>query len=118
MTEPDQGLSTLYALLSSARTSIDLTMYELRDSTVTGLLEQAAAQGVAVHWANAAYACTHQKTLTVDGATSAIMTLNFTPQYYPTSRDFAVVTTSGADIAAIETTFAADFTGGQPFAAF
>jgi phosphatidylserine/phosphatidylglycerophosphate/cardiolipin synthase-like enzyme len=136
LTEPDQGLSALYTLLSSARKSIDLTMYELRDGTVTALLEQAAAQGVAVrvildqnneqdrneaayadlaahgvavHWANPAYACTHQKTITVDGATSAIMTLNFTPQYYPTSRDFAVITTSAADIAAIETTFAADF---------
>jgi phosphatidylserine/phosphatidylglycerophosphate/cardiolipin synthase-like enzyme len=140
VTQPDQGLGALYTLLSSARKTIDLTMYELRDGTVTALLEQAAAQGVAVrvildqnneqarnepayddlaahgvavHWANPAYACTHQKTVTVDGATSAIMTLNFTPQYYPTSRDFAVITTSAADVAAIETTFAADFSDAQ-----
>jgi len=136
VTEPDQGLAPIYALLGSAGTSIDLTIYELRDGTVTALLEQAAArgvavrvildqnnernknqaaydhlaaQGVAVHWANPGYACTHQKTVTVDRAVSAVMTLNFTPQYYPTSRDFAVITTSAADIAAIEATFAADF---------
>jgi phosphatidylserine/phosphatidylglycerophosphate/cardiolipin synthase-like enzyme len=53
---------------------------------------------------------THQKTITVDQATSAIMTLNLTPTYYATSRDFAVITNNAADSAAIETTFNADFT--------
>jgi len=136
VTEPDQGLGPIYALLGSARKTIDLTMYELRDGTVTSLLEQAAARGaavrvildqnyqqarnqpayddlaahgVAVHWANPAYACTHQKTVTVDHAAAAVMTLNFTPQYYASGREFAVITTGAADIAAIEATFAADF---------
>jgi phosphatidylserine/phosphatidylglycerophosphate/cardiolipin synthase-like enzyme len=137
VTEPGQGLAPIYGLISSARSSIDMTMYELLDPTVISLLEKAAGQGVAVrvildqndkqeantpahdqlaangvavHWANPAYACTHQKTLTVDGTASAVMTLNFTPEYYPTSRDFGVITNSAADVAAIETTFAADFT--------
>jgi phosphatidylserine/phosphatidylglycerophosphate/cardiolipin synthase-like enzyme len=65
---------------------------------------------VSVHWANPAYAVTHQKTITIDSATSAIMTLNLTPEYYSTSRDFAVITNDAADVAAIETTFNADFT--------
>jgi len=63
-----------------------------------------------VHWANPVYGVTHQKTITVDQLTSAIMTLNLTPNYYSTSRDFAVITNNAADIAAIETTFNADFT--------
>ena len=136
VTEPDQGLAPIYRLMASARRSIDLTMYEFEDPAAIALLDQAAARGlavrvildrnhkqgantpahdqlaangVAVHWANPGYACTHQKTLTVDGATSAVMTLNFTPQYYPTSREFAVITDDPADVAAIETTFAADF---------
>jgi phosphatidylserine/phosphatidylglycerophosphate/cardiolipin synthase-like enzyme len=135
--EPDQGLAPITQLIASAQTSIDLTMYELLDPAVTSLLEQAAARGVkvrvildqnykqqanqpayddlaangvAVHWANPVYACTHQKTITVDGRSSAVMTLNFTPRYYRTSRDFAVITDDAADVAAIETTFAADFT--------
>jgi len=37
------------------------------------------------------------------------MTLNLTPEYYARSRDFAVITNDAADIAAIETTFNADF---------
>jgi cardiolipin synthase len=137
ITEPDQGLAQIYALLASAKKSIDMTMYELTDVTVTDTLAKAAKAGVtvrvildqnnektsntpaynyltenkiAVHWANPVYAVTHQKTITVDQATSAIMTLNLTPTYYATSRDFAVLTNDAADIAAIEATFNADFT--------
>jgi phosphatidylserine/phosphatidylglycerophosphate/cardiolipin synthase-like enzyme len=136
ITEPDQGLTPIYDLISSAKTSIDMTMYELTDITVANLLAKAMAKGikvrvildqnsergsntpaynyltehkVPVHWANPSFAVTHQKTITVDQATSAILTLNLTPTYYTTSRDFAVITNNAADVAAIETTFSADF---------
>ena len=137
ITEPDQGLTPIYNLLSSARKSIDMTMYELSDTQATTILTTAAAHGitvrlildqnyekanntsaynaltagkVSVHWANTAYACTHQKTITVDAVTSAIMTLNLTHEDYATTRDFAVITNNPADVAAIEATFNADFT--------
>jgi cardiolipin synthase len=137
ITEPTQGLTPIYNLISSATKSIDMTMYELSDTTVTSMFAKAAASGltvrvildqnnekadnltaynyltankVSVHWANPTYACTHQKTITVDQATSAIMTLNLTPDDYATTRDFAVITNDAADVAAIETTFNADFT--------
>jgi phosphatidylserine/phosphatidylglycerophosphate/cardiolipin synthase-like enzyme len=136
LTEPDQGLQPIYTLLSSAKKSIDMTMYELSDPQVTAILTTAAGNGltvrvildqnnekanntaayntltagkVQVHWANPVFACTHQKTITIDSATSAIMTLNLTPEDYATTRDFAVITNDAADIAAIETTFNADF---------
>jgi cardiolipin synthase len=136
LAEPDQGLQPIYTLLSSARKSIDMTMYELSDTQVTTILTTAAAKGIAVrvildqnyekannttayntltagkvqvHWANPTYACTHQKTITIDQTSSAIMTLNLTPEDYATTRDFAVITNDPADVAAIETTFAADF---------
>jgi cardiolipin synthase len=135
--EPDQGLTPIYDLISSATKTLDMTMYELVDTTVTGLLTKAAKSGVAVrvildqnlekssnttaynalgaggvqvHWANPTYSATHQKTITVDGTTSAIMTLNLVSSDYSTSRDFAVITTDAADVAAIETVFDADFT--------
>jgi phosphatidylserine/phosphatidylglycerophosphate/cardiolipin synthase-like enzyme len=137
LTEPDQGVTAIYNLITSAKKSIDMTMYELTDITVTASLAKAAAAGikvrvildqndektantpaynhlsenkVSVHWANPKYLATHQKTITVDQATSAIMTLNLTPQDYATTRDFAVITNNAADIAAIEATFNADFT--------
>jgi cardiolipin synthase len=136
ITEPADDLTPIYNLLSSAKKSIDMTMYELTDITVTSMLGKAAAAGiavrvildqndekksntpaynylqenhVAVHWANPIYMATHQKTITVDQATAALMTLNLTPTDYATSRDFAVITNNSADIAAIETTFNADF---------
>jgi len=113
-----------------------MTMYELTDITVTSMLGKAAAAGVAVrvildqndemkantpaynylqengvsvHWANPVYEATHQKTITVDQATSTILTLNLTPTYYAATRDFAVITNNANDIAAIEATFNADF---------
>jgi cardiolipin synthase A/B len=137
--EPAAGLTQIYNLISSAKKTIDMTMYELTDTTVTSLLATAAADGVtvrvildqnsekssnttaynylsehnvSVHWANPVYAVTHQKTITVDQTTSAIMTLNLTPNYYSTSRDYAVITNDAADVAAIETTFDADFVNG------
>ena len=140
ITDPDQGMSWFSSFIGTAKTSIDMTMYELTDTSITALLttavtngvtvrvildqnlemmdntpayEALTAGGVSVHWANPNYAATHQKTVTVDGATSAIMTMNLTPDDYPTSRDFAVITTDAADVAAIETVFAADFVNGS-----
>jgi uncharacterized protein (TIGR03437 family) len=136
VTEPDQGIAAIYNLIASAKYSLDMTMYELNDTQTEQLLAQAVSSGVTVrvildqnleksnntsaynylnshgiqvHWANPAYAATHQKTIVVDGSTSAIMTLNLTSQYYSNTRDFAVIESGRSDNAAIEATFDADF---------
>lgn len=137
VTEPGDGLTPIYNLINSAQTSIDMTMYELTDTTaeqdlvaaaargvtVRVILDQnlekshnttaydyLAANGVQVHWAWTTYAATHEKSIVVDGATAAIMTGNLTSQYYATSRDFAVIENNSYDVKAIEKTFNADFT--------
>ncbi len=143
VTEPDEGMTSIYNFLGQATHTIDMTMYELSDTTFEQDLAAAASRGVtvrvildqnneksantaaynyltsngvSVHWANPTYAVTHQKTITIDGAYSdaqtAIMTLNLTPQYYSTTRDFALIENDVNDIAAIETTFNADFVNG------
>ena len=100
LTEPQAGIGPIYRLITGARSSVDLTMYELADPTaeadlaadaargvnVRVILDQhlekpatpaayhyLAAHGVHVRWgpADTTY---HQKTLTVDDATSVIMT--------------------------------------------
>ena len=136
VTEPSDGLAPIYNLISSAKRTLDMTMYELTDTQAEQLLAQAAgsgvtvrvildqnlekssntraynylsSRGVQVHWANPSYSATHQKTITADGAAAAIMTLNLTSQYYSSDRDFAVIDTDPNDIAAIEATFNADF---------
>lgn len=135
--EPDQGYQPIYQLISSAKTSLDMTMYELVDTTAEQDLAADAQRGVAVRvildqnlekssnqtafsflsghgvkvvWADPSYSATHQKTITVDHTTAAIMTGNLTSRYYSTTRDFAVLDTNSADVAAIEQTFDADFT--------
>ena len=71
-----------------------------------------AARRVHVRWAPSGTTY-HQKTLTVDNATSVIMTLNLVAEDYPDTRDFAVIDTNHPDVAAITATFNADFAG-QP----
>jgi cardiolipin synthase A/B len=75
-----------------------------------------SAAGVPVAWANDSEIF-HQKTITVDGTESAIMTGNLTPQYYATTRDFVVMDGQAADVAAIESAFATDWSGAAPSAA-
>ena len=137
LTEPAAGIGPIYQLITGARSSVDLTMYELNDPTAEADLAADAARGVNVRvlldqhleksrntaaynylaarrvhvrWAPSGTTY-HQKTLTVDNATSVIMTLNLVAEDYPSTRDFAVIDTNHADVAAIAATFDADFAG-------
>jgi cardiolipin synthase A/B len=136
LVEPDAGMAPIYALIASARSHIDLTMYELVDTDAELALETAAgrgvvvrvlldanrekaanqpaydelvAMGVQVKWADQRYAATHQKTLIVDHTTALVMSLNLTSRYYPNTRDYGVVDRDPSDVAAIEQVFDADF---------
>jgi phosphatidylserine/phosphatidylglycerophosphate/cardiolipin synthase-like enzyme len=136
-------MTPIYNFMSSARLSLDMTMYELSDPAAEqiliadhdkgvqvkvlldrdysgGSVNEAAystlsAAGVPVAWANDSEIF-HQKTITVDGAESAIMTGNLTSQYYATTRDFVVMDSQAADVAAIESVFASDWSGAVPSA--
>jgi phosphatidylserine/phosphatidylglycerophosphate/cardiolipin synthase-like enzyme len=133
--EPNAGFSPVYKAINGARHSIDVTMYEFADTTAEHDLAAAAQRGVRVHvildrrarslnsraysyfgahgvkatWSSASFRYTHQKTVIVDGSEAIIMTANLTSRYYPTSRDFLVVDTNRADVAAITAVFNADF---------
>ena len=135
LVEPAAGVGAIYKLITGAKSSIDLTMYELRDTTAEDDLAADAKRGVDVRvildqhleksrntatydflsahrvhvtWADSGTTY-HQKTLTVDGKTSVVMTLNMVTEDYSGTRDFAIIDTSPADVAAIVTTFNADF---------
>jgi len=135
LAEPQAGLGPIYRLINGAKASAELTMYELIDQTMENDLAAAARRGVDVRvvldshleksrnaaaydflrthrvhvtWASSGTTY-HQKTLTVDGKTSVIMTLNLVSADYAGTRDFAVIDTSKADVAAIVATFNADF---------
>jgi cardiolipin synthase len=138
ITEPGPGDTPFVALIDSARHSVEVTMYELTDELVEQALVAAASRGVRVEvlldhgqygagqalndaayryldahgvlvaWAPSYFALTHQKSLLIDRRVAAIMTLNLTPAYYSSSRDFAVLDYRPADLSAIAETFDAD----------
>jgi cardiolipin synthase A/B len=136
--EPDDGIAPIYALMSSPKRTLDMTMYELVDPTAESLLADDAARGVRVRlvldsrlerlrnqpaydflrargieveWSSGRYFATHEKAFVVDDATAVVMSLNLTDRYYATTRDVAVVDHDPNDVAAIETVFAADLRG-------
>ncbi len=74
------------------------------------------AHKVAVKWTPSYFALTHQKTLVVDRKDALIMTFNFTPQYYPTGREFGINDTNVYDITAIESAFDNDWNAQQKIA--
>ncbi|MFI1095693.1 phospholipase D-like domain-containing protein [Streptomyces sp. NPDC020917] len=128
---------TIYDFVNSATSSLDVTMYELEDTTAVNDLialknkgvtvrvvldrqhktqnnaayNSLTAAGVGVVWSPAAFVYTHQKTITVDGAKSLILTGNLTSQYYTTSRDYGVFDDDTRDVASIEKVFNADYAG-------
>jgi cardiolipin synthase A/B len=134
--EPDAGYAPIIGLISGAARSVRMTMYELNDpAAINALIDahrrgvdvkvildaafrgrktnadafgQLTAAGVETKWAPNGVIY-HQKTITVDDATSAVGTGNLTAQYYATSRDAWVLDTNPTDVAAIVATFDTDF---------
>jgi phosphatidylserine/phosphatidylglycerophosphate/cardiolipin synthase-like enzyme len=135
VTEPRAGFSVVYRLIGAARHSIDVTMYEFADTTATRALAAAARRGVKVRvildrrheslnsaayryltshrvkvvWSSSRFEYTHQKTLVFDQSKAIVMSANLTSRYYKTSRDFLVIDSARADVAAIVAVFNADF---------
>ncbi|WP_328751585.1 phospholipase D-like domain-containing protein [Streptomyces sp. NBC_00285] len=131
------GQPTIYDFINSATTSLDMTMYELEDTTAVNdlialknkgvtvrvVLDRAHQSangsaytaltnaGVGVVWSPSSFVYTHQKTITVDATKSLVLTGNLTSQYYATGRDYGVFTDDTRDVAAIEKVFNADYAG-------
>jgi hypothetical protein len=100
--EPDNSVTPLYTFINSAKSTIDMTMYEMQDTTFTADLVAACNKGVRVRVifsqsvasssataysalngagsncsavdSNSAFTNTHQKTITIDGALPAAQT--------------------------------------------
>lgn len=139
ITQPEAGTAPLLNLLESATESIDLVAYDFKDTKVRDMIarkhkngldirvllnhgyygkpdkkndamyEYFQSQNIPVRWTPSSFALTHQKTLVVDRKKALIMTWNLTPKYYPTGREFGILTTNSADVQAIEQTFTADW---------
>lgn len=139
LVEPQAGYQPIYDFISGARTSLDMTMYQLSDAKAQDALKAAAKRGVKVRvlldsdhqggggptMNQAAYSdlatngvevrwawsgtLWHQKSISRDGAAAAIMTCNLYAPYYPVVRDFAVMTNDQATVAGMDATFDKDW---------
>jgi phosphatidylserine/phosphatidylglycerophosphate/cardiolipin synthase-like enzyme len=125
----------IYKFIDSARSSIDMTMYELSDTTAVNdliarkkagvdvrvILDQAekstnksayatlSSAGVGVVWSSTAFQYTHQKTVSIDNRESLILTGNLTSNYYSETRDFGDFDSDANDVKAIVAVFDADY---------
>ena len=126
----------IYSFINSATTTLDMTMYELNDTTAINDLiarEKAGRQGPGhpgpgeqdhqpdrLQRARATPASAWsgrpprsptrtRRPITVNDDESLVLTGNLTSEYYPTSRDYGVFDTDANDVAAIEAVFNADY---------
>ncbi|MDO9325678.1 MAG: phospholipase D-like domain-containing protein [Methanoregula sp.] len=74
-----------------------------------GAVANLSRAGVKTEPASPVFTVTHQKTLTVDGTRSLIMTFNLEPGYFATTRDFGILTTNQSEIQEIMSVFDADW---------
>ena len=126
---------TIYNFIETATSSLNMTMYELQDTTVENdlvnleksgvtvrvILDQAekstnqaayntlTSGGVGVVWSSTSFTYTHQKTITVNNDESLILSGNLTSQWYTTTRDYGVFDNDATDVSAIVATFNADY---------
>lgn len=141
ITEPQDGMAPIEGAIESASSSIDIVMYEFEDPQLEQLLAQEVQKGIAVRvildngyfgagssvnqeafdyfqsngvqvrWSPEYFALTHEKSLVIDSNVAIIMTLNFSPEYYKSDRDFGIVDSDQNDVAAMEQAFNSDWNG-------
>lgn len=133
--EPQAGYRPVVDMISHARSSVSMTMYELADDAVEQALLEAQRRGATVTvvfdaawhgrrtnqpaydrlkdaginvvWAPSG-TIAHEKAVATDDSTAIVSTANLTSRYYGTGRDAMIETTDPADVAAIATTIGND----------
>lgn len=73
--------------------------------------DQLMAADIPVRWTSARFQLTHQKTMLVDGSSTAIMTQNFTRSAFRANREFDVIDRDSSDVREAQAIFDADWNG-------
>lgn len=138
MVEPDDGVEPLIRELKAARCTIDVSIYLLSEETIIDTLIAAAQRGVAVRvmleehpfgggggqgdtrerlsatgievrWSGSQTRFSHAKYIVVDRQVAIIMNQNLTRSAFTNNRDFAVITTSPAEVGQAQAVFDRDW---------
>jgi phosphatidylserine/phosphatidylglycerophosphate/cardiolipin synthase-like enzyme len=135
--EPESSPFWLYSLVYNALKTVELTNYQLNDSTLAKMLITDCNRGVRVRvildrntllanpfyyaelnaagsncsaaYANPQFPAAREAALVIDTREVAIMTLDLDFNTYNTNRDISVVDNDPNDVAAVEATFNADY---------
>lgn len=135
---PGPGAAPVISVINGAKSSLELEMYELSDSSVVTALTNAHKRhvnvtvvldrdytgglvnakdfaalkraGVKVYW-GPANTIVHAKFVVADGACALIGTGNLTPQYYASTRDYWVADTNRAEVSSLAATVRGDTKG-------
>lgn len=136
---PDDGIEAVTGALDDARRSIDVKMFLLTEPALIAALSRAhgrgvrtrvilnkarrsgeedneatagllRAAGVQVQDGNPAFDVTHEKSMVVDGELAAVKSLNWAPENFTATRDFAVFTREREEVAEVARGFEADWT--------
>lgn len=136
--EPDgNSASQLVSAINAATTSVNVTMYEMSNTSIINALKARAqahvpvkvildgstmnksfntsakttltTAGAQVVWSNPAFTYTHEKTIIIDGKVAWIMTMNATGTAPDENREYLAIDTDAADITEAQAVFDADF---------
>jgi phosphatidylserine/phosphatidylglycerophosphate/cardiolipin synthase-like enzyme len=140
---PDDSIEPILEAIAAAAKSLRIKMFSLSDPRVlsalldahqrkvkirvllnparhSGEIQNKGARtvlleaGIDVLDTNPAFIVTHEKSMVVDSATAFIGSLNWDPDNFEETRDFAVTTTDPAEVAEVVDCFEADWSR-QPF---
>lgn len=135
---PDDGDAPVLALINGAKTSIDVTIYQLSSRNVIGALTAAAKRGVSVRviqdrkeasdytmstlrdsgavvkTSSTKFRFTHQKTVLVDGQKAFVFSGNLDRLSFGSGRNFAAVLDDADDLADLTELFDADWNARAP----
>ncbi len=113
-TNVEQALATDASRGVAVHVLLNEGYYGKKENTKNDAAYQFLSQhGVAVRWTPTYFALTHEKSIVIDGREVVIMTLNLTPQYYASGREFAVTDQDQADASAAEAAFTNDWNATQ-----
>ena len=135
---PDDGIETVIDAIDGARRSIDVKMFLLTEPALITALSRAQgrgvrtrvilnkarrsgeedngttvtllqAAGIAVQDGNPAFDVTHEKSMVIDGELAAVKSLNWAPENFTATRDFAVFTRDQDEVSEVARGFEADW---------
>ncbi|HSX09329.1 MAG TPA: phospholipase D-like domain-containing protein [Candidatus Saccharimonadales bacterium] len=136
--QPDAGQAPLLDAIDSAKREILVEVYLLSDKQIISALEDAHsrgvdvkvmleehpfgggslnkkttsqldAQGIPTEWSDPAFTLTHEKSITIDGAETFVLSQNLTASSFSKNREYDILDTNPADVTEVRTIFIDDW---------